>query len=155
MVPELKRQQDPYRSQVDSLSRRLNARIKELKSTSEIEALLEKASAARRSMNRDGDKPILHRPSANATDPTPSDLDALVLLVGQVEMSAIEFKKLEAQVQAQYVLLNTYKNTLSAAKRAFIALASNVEASRIVATRDFIKQTLELRKATLQLQEAK
>lgn len=155
LIPELKRQQDPYRSQVDSLSRRVNARIKELKANAEIDVLLEKANTARRSMNRDGDKPIQHRPSATATDPTQSDLDTLVMLIGQLETSALEFNKFETQIRAQYALLNAYKNSLSATKRAFLALANDIEASRIVATHDFIKQTLELRKAVLQLQEAK
>lgn len=153
--PELKRQQDPYRAQVDSLSRRFNARIKELKASSETDALLEKTNTARLSMNRNNDKPIQHRPSANAMDPTQSDLDSLTLLAVQVEMSAIEFKKLDAQIDAQHALLNTYKNTLAATKSAFIALESAVDASRIVATHDFIKQTLELKKAALQLREAK
>lgn len=155
LVSELKRQQDPYRAQVDSLSRRFNTRIKELKDTPEIDTLLEKANAARRSMNRDNDKPIQHRPSTTATDPTQSDLDTLTLLVAQVETSVIEFNKLKTQIQAQYTFLNTYKDTLSSTKRAFITLESNVEASRIVATHDFIKQALELKKAALKLQEAK
>mgnify|MGYP001615260559 CR=1 FL=1 len=55
----------------------------------------------------------------------------------------------------QYALIAGYRNALLATKKAFVALAGDVQATQISATSDFIKQAVELKRAALQLQEAR
>lgn len=153
---EFKRQQDPYREQIDSYSRRFNSRLKTLKfstETSELQTLLSKVNDARQSMGRADVKPLAPQPGA--TDPAPVDVDALTALTGQITSSVLAYNKVDAQVKAQHAMIVGYKDALAATKKAFVALAGDVEATQIGATSDFIKQALELKKAALQMQEAK
>lgn len=157
-VQELQRQQNPYREQIDSFSRRFNSRLKSLKfnaESSELQALLAKVNDARQSMERTDVKPLAPQPGANAVDPAAVDVDALTALTGQITNSVLAYNKIEAQIKAQHALIVGYKDALETTKKAFVALAGDVEATQIAATSDFIKQALELKKASLQLQEAK
>lgn len=153
---EFKRQQDSYREQIDSYSRRFNSRLKTLKfnaENSELQALLAKVNDARQSMGRADVKPLAPQPGV--TDPAPVDVDALTALAGQITSSVLAYNKVDAQVKAQHAMIASYKDALASTKKAFVALAGDVEATQIAATSDFIKQALELKKAALQLQEAK
>lgn len=160
-VQELKHEQDPYREQIDAYSRRFNIRLRGLKmtpdaaATAELQALLAKINDARQSMGTAGFKPLAPQAAPNAAEPMPVDVDALTALVGQVTTSVIAYNKLEDQIKAQHALIAGYRRTLLATKKAFVALAGDVEATRISATSDFIKQAVELKRAALQLQEAK
>lgn len=155
-IQELQRQQNPYGEQIDSYSRRFNSRLKTLKfdaEKSELQALLAKVNEARQSMGRADVKPLAPQPGA--TDPAPVDVDALTALAGQITNSVIVYNKADGQIKAQHAMIAGYKDALAATKKAFVALAGDVEATQIAATSDFIKQALELKKAALQLQEAK
>ena len=158
---ELERQQNPYREQIDAYSRRFNSRLKGLKmtpeasATTDLQALLTKINNALQTMGRADIKPLAPQASANAAEPTAVEIDALTALVGQATTSVIAYNKIEDQIKAQHALIAGYRNALGATKKAFVALGSDIEATQISATSDFIKQALELKKAALQLQEAK
>jgi hypothetical protein len=155
LVQELKLQQDPYRVQVDSLGGRFYTRMKTFKPTSDMESLLSRLNTARQGMGRNNYKPLTYQPAEVAVEPKPADVDALTALVGQVEISAVAYSKIQMQINAQREVIQDYKNALDATKKCFVAIAGDVEATRVVATADFVRQATEMRKAVLRLQEAR
>ncbi len=160
-VEELKREQDPYREQISAHSRRFNGRIMGLKltpettTTAELQALLFKINEARQSTGRADFKPLSPQAGSNAVEPAPVDIDALTALAGQITISVLAYNKVEQQIKAQHALIAGYKKALVTTKKTFVALAGDVQATQILATSDFIDRAVELKRAALQVQEAK
>lgn len=154
-IPELKREQDPYRKQVDSCGSRFQRRIRELKLTDDLEGLLARHNQIRLQLRREGVKQITHQSTVTAADPTPADIEALTLMVDQAEINVINYNQVEEKIVAQSSVLEEYRNTLQATKKAFMALPTAIESTRFTATTAFIQQARDLRKAVLRLQEAK
>jgi len=155
LVQDILREQDPYFKQISSYGSRLNKRIKEMKATPEIDALLIRMNLARQSLGHESVTPISPQPAENSPAPSSTDVDALTAIVGQTEQAAASYNKIKERVSAERAVFKEYKNALSATKTAFVAMKSDMDTGRYAATADFIQQARALRKATLRLREAR
>lgn len=154
-IQELKREQDPYRKQIDSCGSRFYRRLKELKLTDDLESLLVRHNQIRSQMNRIGVAQITYKPAGSVTEPAAADIEALTLMVDQAELNVISYNRVEGEILAQSGVFEEYRNVLKATQRAFMALPTAIEATQFAATSAFIKQARDLRKAILRLQEAR
>lgn len=154
-IQELRREQDPYRKQVDSCGSRFQRRVRELKLTDGLEALLERHNQIRLQMKRGGVRQITYQSTTTVTDPTPADMETLTLLVDQAELNVINYNQVEEKILAQSAVFVEYRNALEATKKTFMALPTDMASTQFTATVEFIQQSRELRKAILRLQEAK
>jgi len=75
-----------------------------------------------------------------------------MILTDQTELNVIAYNKIEQRLMAQTAMIDEYKKTLQATKKAFITLNSETKTNRYAGTGEFIRQALELRKATLKIQ---
>lgn len=155
LVEDIESEQDPYRNQIGSYASRFTRRIRELKSTAEVEALRTRIEDARKAMKGTEHKPMTGQAPEGAPPPTAADLDAMAMLASQTEVAVIGFNKVAARVEAQRAVILGYKNSLASTKRAFITLKDDMEVGRLNATADFIFRAQELKMATLKLREAR
>lgn len=154
-VSELKLSQDVYRKQSDSAGSRFHRRIKGLKQADSVMGAMARHNGIRQQWTRDNVQLISYKEPAAAAEPTAGDLEELASISDQAETSILEYNKLEERVLAQRAVFDQYRKALHSTKKAFAALPSAVEGTRAVATRNFVQQARELRKATLMLQEAR
>lgn len=153
-IAELQLEQDPYRKQCDSAASRFSRRMKGFKRADVVEIALERHNQIRRQWARPKVQMLSFQENGAAVEATPADLEALAALSDQAESNVIEYNKIQDKIVAQRAVFEQYRGALQATKRAFIALPSAVDATRLSATNSFIQQARELRKATLMLQEA-
>lgn len=154
-IQELKREQDPYRKQVDSCGSRFYRRLKELKLTDDLESLLARHNQIRSQMNRTGVAQITYKPAGSVTEPSAADIESMTLLVDQAELNVINYNHVEGKILAQSGVIEEYRKVLKATQQAFMSLPTAIEATQFMATSAFIKQARDLRKAILRLQEAR
>lgn len=154
-IAELQLEQDPYRKQCDSAASRFHKRLKGLKRTEAVETVLERQNQIRRQWARPKVQMLAFQENGAVAEATPADLEALGALCDQAESNVIDYNKVEEKIVAQRAVFEQYRGALQATKKAFVALPSAVEATRLSATSSFIQQARELRKATLMLQEAR
>ena len=151
-LQEIKQEQDPHREQLDSEASRFYKALKHLKLTDELNTLLNRHNEIRKKMMREEVKLITYKPDAEVSDPTLGDIEALNILTDQTELNVIAYNKIEQRLMAQTAMIDEYKKTLQATKKAFITLNSETKTNRYAGTGEFIRQALELRKATLKIQ---
>lgn len=154
-VTELQSQQDPYRAQCDSTARRFNRRIKGLKASDAIKSALARQNHISQQWARENVQMIAYQETPSCVDATPGDVEALTALSDQAETNVLAYNKIEDEITAQHAVFDQYRKTLRATEKAFAALPSAVESTRVLATMNFVQQARELRKATLMLREAR
>lgn len=98
---------------------------------------------------------IQYSPAGDAKQADAAALQSLALVVDEIKERRVAVDRLWAQNEAQTKLIAEYKEVLTAMQTVFKDLNRDVAGNRTAATVAFGKQALALRKAYLELQEAR
>jgi hypothetical protein len=151
LVEDVKKDQDAPRAAVDSLSGRFFKRLKAVRTTPDVEALLAAHNALR---EKAGLRPVPNQAPAEAPEPKSSDLEYLQMLTDQAAVNLQAYEREAARIAAEQALFVRYRAALTAAKASLAALNTDSEPERAAATGQFNEQALAVRQQAVKLREA-